>query len=181
MKRLLEQLPDKSQGAVRGGYHTGARKNELRRIEWGRVDLNAGLIRLPGAVTKNKKPRTLPIYGDMRRWLERQRETCPEDCVWVFHGAKKHPVDEPSKRLAGGLRARWTFRPALPRPAPERSPEYEEGRSPGPRGNAHQRPPHETFSTGTTSSTRTIWPTPANAWRSMPRSGSWNARRNSAW
>lgn len=37
--------------------------------------------------------RTLPIYGDMRRWLERQRETCPEGCTWVFHGAHSHPVD----------------------------------------------------------------------------------------
>ena len=45
------------------------------------------------SVTKNKKPRTLPIYGDMRRWIERQREICPENCIWVFHGAKNHPVD----------------------------------------------------------------------------------------
>jgi integrase len=29
----------------------------------------------------------------MRRWLERQRATCAADCVWVFHGARSHPVD----------------------------------------------------------------------------------------
>jgi len=92
-ERLLEELSMNLKALFVAGYHTGARKNELRRIEWPQVDLNAGLIRLPGAVTKNKKPRTLPIYGDMRRWIERQRETCPEDCIWVFHGAKKHPVD----------------------------------------------------------------------------------------
>jgi integrase len=92
-EKLLEQLPLNLKALFVAGYHTGARKNELRRIEWGWVDLRAGLIRLPGSITKNKKPRTLPIYGDMRRWLERQRETCPADCVWVFHGVKKHPVD----------------------------------------------------------------------------------------
>lgn len=92
-EKLLEQLPTNLKALFVAGYHTGARKNELRRIEWGWVDLHAGLIRLPGSVTKNKKPRTLPIYGDMRRWLERQRETCPADCVWAFHGMKKHPVD----------------------------------------------------------------------------------------
>jgi integrase len=92
-EKLLEQLPLNLKALFVCGYHTGGRKNELRRIEWGWVDLHAGLIRLPGSVTKNKKPRTLPIYGDMRRWLERQRETCPADCVWVFHGVKKHPVD----------------------------------------------------------------------------------------
>ena len=92
-EKLLEQLPLNLKALFVCGYHTGARKNELRRIQWSWVDFQAGLIRLPGAVTKNKKPRTLPIYGDMRRWLDRQKETCPADCVWVFHGAKKHPVD----------------------------------------------------------------------------------------
>jgi integrase len=87
---VIHKLPEDN---ARQGYHTGARKNELRRIQWSWVDFQAGLIRLPGAVTKNKKPRTLPIYGDMRRWLDRQKEPCPADCVWVFHGAKKHPVD----------------------------------------------------------------------------------------
>ena len=91
---LLEQLPPSLKALFVCGYHVGARKNELRRIEWGWVDLHAGLIRLPGSVTKNKKPRTFPIYGDMRRWIDRQRETCPADCVWVFYGAKKHTVDE---------------------------------------------------------------------------------------
>jgi integrase len=51
------------------------------------------MIRLPASQTKTKKPRTLPIYGDMRRWLEHQRATCPADCVWVFYGARSHPVD----------------------------------------------------------------------------------------
>ena len=48
------------------GYHTGARKNELRRIWWAQVDSEAGLIRLSAGQTKGKKPRTLPIYGDMQ-------------------------------------------------------------------------------------------------------------------
>jgi len=69
------------------GYHTGAGKNELRRIPWEQVDFSGSVIRLPASQTKTKKARTLPIYGDMRRWLERQRATCPPSSVWVFHGA----------------------------------------------------------------------------------------------
>jgi integrase len=92
-EKLLEELPANLKAIFVSGYHTGARKNELRRIQWPWVDFQAGLIRLPGVVTKNKKPRTLPIYGDMRRWLEHQRTTCPKGCIWVFHGTKKHPVD----------------------------------------------------------------------------------------
>ncbi len=92
-ERLLEELPEDLKALFVCGYHTGARKNELRRIQWEQVDFDGGVIRLPASQTKTKKARTLPIYGDMRRWLEHQRMTCPPGCVWVFHGARNHPVD----------------------------------------------------------------------------------------
>jgi integrase len=90
---LLEQLPANLKALFVCGYHTGARKGELRSIQWPQVEFAAGLIRLPADQTKNKRPRTLPIYGDMRRWLEHQRETCPKGCLWVFHGAHTCQVD----------------------------------------------------------------------------------------
>jgi integrase len=58
---------------------TLSRKNELRRIRWEQIDLDSRLIRLSAAQTKGKKPRSLPIYGDMRRWLEQQREPARRD------------------------------------------------------------------------------------------------------
>jgi len=39
------------------GYHTGARKGEIRNILLDNVDLIEGWIELPGRTTKNKKPR----------------------------------------------------------------------------------------------------------------------------
>jgi integrase len=57
------------------------------------VDVEVGLIGLFAAQTKGKKARTLPIYGDMPRWLEQQRETCPPGSPWVFHGSRNCPVD----------------------------------------------------------------------------------------
>lgn len=39
------------------------------------------------------RPLNGAIYGDILRWLEQQRKTCAEGCVWVFHGAHSHPVD----------------------------------------------------------------------------------------
>lgn len=92
-ERLLEELPGNLKALFVCGYHTGARKNELRHIRWDQVDLDGCVIRLPASQTKNKKARTLPIYGDMGHWLERQRATCPPDYVWVFHGSRNHPVD----------------------------------------------------------------------------------------
>jgi integrase len=92
-ERLLEELPSNLKALFVCGYHTGARKNELRRIRWEQVDFDGGLIRLSVAQTKGKKARVLPIYGEMRRWLEHQRKTCPATSIWVFHGAHNCPVD----------------------------------------------------------------------------------------
>ena len=92
-ERLLEELPARLKALFVCGYHTGARKNELRRLRWEQVDLESGLLHLSAAQTKGKKARALPLYGDMRRWLEHQRATCPAGSPWVFHGAQNCPVD----------------------------------------------------------------------------------------
>lgn len=76
-ERLLEELSKNLKALFVCGYHTGARKNELRRLRWDQVDFESRLIRLSAVQTKAKKPRTLPIYGDMPRWLEHQRENLP--------------------------------------------------------------------------------------------------------
>jgi integrase len=83
-------------------YHVGTRKGELRQTRWDQVDWDAGLIRLAGKQTKNGKPRTLPIYGDMRRWLEEQRAKCPVDNPYVFFGRLGNPV---GRKLPGWAEA----------------------------------------------------------------------------
>jgi len=92
-EKLLAELPANLKALFVCGYHVGARKNELRRLQWPQVDFESGLIRLSGEQTKNKCPRILPIYGDMRRWLEQQQDMCPEGSPWVFHGSHGYPVD----------------------------------------------------------------------------------------
>jgi integrase len=89
---LVEHLPVNLRALLVCGYHTGARKNELRRIKWDQVDFDARLIRLTTAQTKGKQARTLPIYGDMERWLWLQYETAGEN-PYVFHGSCRFPVD----------------------------------------------------------------------------------------
>jgi integrase len=92
-EKLLEEMPGSLKAMLVVGYHTGARKGELRKVRWEQVDFEGAVIRLSVAQTKGKKARTLPIYGDMERWLKHQRETCPDGCPWVFHGRLNRPVD----------------------------------------------------------------------------------------
>ena len=56
--------------------------------KWRQLDIAAREIRLSGQQTKNGRPRTAPIYGDMRVWLEWQREEARQrwpECPWVFN------------------------------------------------------------------------------------------------
>jgi len=87
--RLLDELPIRLKALFVCAYHVGNRKGELRKAQWDQVDFEAGQIRLTKAQTKGKKPRTLPIYGDMEYWLRRQLERRPDGCPWVFFNRRQ--------------------------------------------------------------------------------------------
>lgn len=93
-EKLLEELPTALKALFVCGYHTGARKGELRKTRWEQVDLEAAVIRLSAGQTKGKKPRTLPIYGDMERWLRSQQSSCPQGCPFVFFGIHNRSVSD---------------------------------------------------------------------------------------
>lgn len=54
-EKLLEELPTNLKALLVCGYHTGARKNELRRMQWSQVDFDGGAIRLAASQTKNEE------------------------------------------------------------------------------------------------------------------------------
>jgi integrase len=70
---LRAALPDHLMALLVVGYHCGNRLGELRKLCWSQVDMEAGEIRIEKSQAKSKKPRTLPIHGDMVDWLEWQR------------------------------------------------------------------------------------------------------------
>jgi integrase len=85
---LLNVLPHHLKCLLVVGYHVGNRIGELRKLEWSQVDLRAKEIRMQKRQVKGKKPRTLPIYGEMTSWLETQkceRDSKWPDCDLVFH------------------------------------------------------------------------------------------------
>jgi integrase len=90
--KLLAELPPRLKCLLVVAYHLGLRLGELRKLTWAQVDLAGGVIKLPGRSTKSKKPRSAPIYGDMRPYLDMQkseRDAKWPDCPWVFHYRNK--------------------------------------------------------------------------------------------
>jgi len=84
-EHLIGFLPQRLKALFVCAYHVGTRKGELRKIRIDQVDFEAGVIRVEKRQSKGKKPRTLPIYGDMERWLRERIESAPEGFPYVFH------------------------------------------------------------------------------------------------
>lgn len=74
-ERLLKVLPIELRLLFVFGYHLGMRKSALLKLKWSQVDLNAGLIFLQRKRSAKHIPQAVPIYGDMRAFLEMQPRT----------------------------------------------------------------------------------------------------------
>jgi integrase len=82
---LRTALPEHLKCFLVVAYHCGTRLGELRKLKWSQVDLDAAEIRIERRQAKGKRPRTLPVYGEMREWLEWQAERREPGCDLVFH------------------------------------------------------------------------------------------------
>jgi len=85
--KLRDELPEYLRPLLVVGYHLGNRLGELLSLMWPQADFKNDLIRLDPGTTRNKRGRTLPIYGQIREWLLMQkaaRDASFPDCPWVF-------------------------------------------------------------------------------------------------
>lgn len=77
-------------------YHVGNRLGELKKLRWEQVDFRNSQILVTPRTAKNKKPRVLPIYGEMPEWLLMQKEIRDAKfpgCPFVFHHDGQPIVD----------------------------------------------------------------------------------------
>ncbi len=90
------------------GWHLGMRRGEILSLKWEQVDWKAGVIRLARGQTKNRKPRTAPIYGDMRAVLEMAFAGAPE-CPYVVNDAGRRVHSIKTAWAAAFSRAGLTY------------------------------------------------------------------------
>ena len=92
---LIEALPEYLQDMVRFAYLCGWRKGEIISLTWSMVNMKAGTITLPTSKSKNGKPRTLELDGDILAILKRREQARlvetkdgePMVAMYVFHRA----------------------------------------------------------------------------------------------
>lgn len=102
-RRLLAELPEDLKLLFVLAYHVGLRKTALLNLQWKQVDLKENLIRLSTPRTKNRKPtpRILPIFGDMREYLEKQ----PRTGAYIFARGEERIKDFRASWRAACIRA----------------------------------------------------------------------------
>jgi integrase len=85
--RLRDILPSHYRLLLVVGYYTGARLGEFLHVQWPEVDLRQDEILLKARTTKTGEPRSLPIYGEMKLWLDMARadhEVSGSSCMRLF-------------------------------------------------------------------------------------------------
>jgi len=70
-QKVLGALPDDLKDFCQWGYATGMRKGETSLLTWHMIEGDE--LHVPGDITKNRKPRTLPLSGELAEIIERRR------------------------------------------------------------------------------------------------------------
>jgi len=94
--RLIYEAPQHLKAFIIIAYNTGMRIGELRLLKWSYVDKVIRLIKLPAKVTKEGRPKNIPINHHVKRELDSLPRAILHDYVFTYRG---RPIASP-----GGLK-----------------------------------------------------------------------------
>jgi integrase len=97
---LVNAAAEHLKPVIVAAFNTGMRRGELRKLRWKYVDFDKGFIRLPAEITKEKKPKAIPMNHHVLAVLNRLRPRKPKlkdsnyhDYVFTYGGK---PIKDPS-------------------------------------------------------------------------------------
>jgi integrase len=93
---LIDNAPQHLKAFIIVAFNTGMRVSELRLLKWSYVDKVNGIIRLPADITKEKKPKNIPVNHHVKKVLDLLPRSIIHDFVFTYKG---QPVTS-----AGGLK-----------------------------------------------------------------------------
>lgn len=70
-RKLLSELPNDLKDFVHFAYLTGMRKGEVASLRW--ADLDGDVLRLQARHSKNRKPRSIPLVGELGDIIKRRK------------------------------------------------------------------------------------------------------------
>jgi len=95
---LLQHVADDGiRDFIAWAFRTGMRKGELARLTWDMLDRTGTpwVLRIPGAITKNRTGRTLGLEGEVKAIIERRLRVRRFDIPLIFHRVCKGKPGRP--------------------------------------------------------------------------------------
>ncbi|MGC0773515.1 MAG: tyrosine-type recombinase/integrase [Candidatus Acidiferrum sp.] len=88
-EKLRNTLPENLRPTVTFLYYSGQRKGSVKKIVWSMVSANNDEIQMPGRITKNRRPHTVPLVGPLSEIADiligmRKKFPKPTDRVFDF-------------------------------------------------------------------------------------------------
>ncbi len=84
--RLIDRAPQHLKAFVIIAYNTGMRIGELRLLKWLYIDKVNNYIRLPEEVTKERRPKNIPINHHVKKQLDLIPRAIQHDYVFTYRG-----------------------------------------------------------------------------------------------
>jgi integrase/predicted DNA-binding transcriptional regulator AlpA len=98
VERILPHLEPDVRDFTEWCALTGQRKGEAALLTWTMLDRGkTWTLHIPGAITKNKDGRVLPVVGSLRTVMERRVSARRLGCELVFHRESKGKAGQPVK------------------------------------------------------------------------------------
>jgi integrase len=82
---IASHAPNHLKDPVTFLYLSGWRVSEMRALEWRDIDLAGKIVMLRPEISKTKRPRLLPLKGELLQIIERAYGNRKLDCDYVFH------------------------------------------------------------------------------------------------
>ena len=83
--KLLDHVPSYYHPVLIIAYNTGMRKGEIKQLKWSYIDWDNMMIRLPKEVTKESKPKSIPINHHVKAVLDKLPRTI-HDYILTYKG-----------------------------------------------------------------------------------------------
>ena len=96
--RLLAASPTHLQGLITVAFNSGMRRGELMNLRWTHIDREKGFIRLPQDMTKEAKPKSIPMNHHVKAVLSGLHRCVHHDFVFTYHG---NPISSGFKKSLG--------------------------------------------------------------------------------
>lgn len=85
-RALVKKASEHVKALLIATYNTGMRKGELLNLKWSHIDRKNSMIRLPAELTKEKKPKNIPINHHVKKLLDGLPRHLHHEHVFTFRG-----------------------------------------------------------------------------------------------